>query len=258
MDDARDPAPSGTPPRSPAWDPGDLTGLEASAIELNRTVDALTADDLTGPSLLPGWTRAHVVAHVALNGLALANVLDAVGRGEPVAMYESDEQRDAEINEFAQAGPDALREGLLATTTAFADAVAAMEPDRWDGSFNRLPGGPAWPVVTIVPTRRREVEIHHADLGTAYTHQQWPDDFVVELLDVVCVDRASEGPFQLRATDLGRDWQVGGEGGPTVLGTGGELGWWLTGRSTGDALTTDGGQLPPLGPWRRASATPLR
>ena len=36
------------------WDPGDLSGLEVSAVALNRTVDALSADDLAGPSLLPG------------------------------------------------------------------------------------------------------------------------------------------------------------------------------------------------------------
>src|SRR4051812_23685557 len=100
MDDTRDAQPGHS------WDPADLAGLDASAITLNRTVDALTADDLAAPSLLPGWTRGHVVAHLALNGQALARVLDAVGRGQPVAMYESDEQRDSEINEYADAGPD--------------------------------------------------------------------------------------------------------------------------------------------------------
>ena len=238
-------------------DPADLTGLDASAVALNRTVDALTADDLAAPSLLPGWTRAHVVAHLALNGRALARVLDAVGRGEPAAMYESDEQRDSEINEFADAGPDELRQGLLAATTAFSDAVAAVDADRWDGSFNRLPGGPTWPAATIVPTRRREVEIHHVDLGAPYTRHEWPDDFVGELLDVVSVDQAGAGPFQLRATDLGRGWAVGGQGGPTVAGRGADLGWWLTGRSGGDGLTCDAGELPVLGPWLRASGSAL-
>ncbi len=236
-------------------DPADLTGLDASAAALNRTVDALTAEDLAEPSLLPGWTRAHVVAHVALNGSALARVLDAVGRGQQVAMYESDEQRDSEINEFAAAEPDELREGLLAATTAFGDAVGAMDEERWGGSFNRLPGGPAWPAATIVPTRRREVEIHHVDLGTPYTQLEWPDDFAGELLDVVSVDQAGAGPFQLRATDLGRDWSVGGEGGPTVAGRGADLGWWLTGRSAGDGLSCDADDLPVIGPWRRASGT---
>jgi maleylpyruvate isomerase len=239
------------------WDPADLTGVDSSAAALNRTVDVLDADALAAPSLLPGWTRAHVVAHLALNGQALAGVLDAIGRGEPVAMYESDEQRDADIEELAAADSAELREALLAATTAFSDAVGLVEQDRWDGSFNRTPGGPAWPAVEIVPTRRRELEIHHVDLGASYTRHEWPDDFVHELLDVVSVDQGVAGPFRIRATDLGRDWTVGGDGGPTVVGSGADLGWWLTGRSTGEGLTSDADGLPVLGPWRRASGRPV-
>src|SRR3954447_9459423 len=108
MDAAQDVAaagPSGTP---------DLSGLEVSAAALNRTVDALSAEDLAAPSLLPGWSRAHVVAHLALNGEAMAAVVDGVGRGETPAMYGSDEQRNAEIDELAEVEPSELRDRLLA------------------------------------------------------------------------------------------------------------------------------------------------
>jgi maleylpyruvate isomerase len=219
-------------------------------------VDGLGADDLAAPSLLPGWTRAHVVAHVALAGHALAGVLDGIVHGRPVAMYESDEQRDADIEELSTADASELRERLLASVTAFSDAVARMERHHWDGQILRLPQGPAWPAVTAVATRRREVEIHHADLGTPYSRADWPEDFQVELLDTSCVDQAAAGPFLVRATDLGRDWVVGDEGGPTVMGSGADLGWWLTGRGSGEGLTCDAGQLPALGPWRRAAAPP--
>jgi maleylpyruvate isomerase len=242
-------------PHGAGGGPGDLTGLDASAVALNRTVDALSDDDLAAPSLLPGWTRAHVVAHLALNGHALARVLDAVGRGEPVAMYESDEQRDAEIDEHSGDEAAELRDRLLAATTAFSDAVLAMDDEAWGGSFDRVPSGPSWPAATIVATRRREVEIHHVDLGAPYTHHDWPRDFVAELLDVVSVDQAGAGPFRLRATDLGRDWAVGGDGGATVAGLGSDLGWWLTGRSDGGELSSESGTLPALGPWRRAAGT---
>jgi maleylpyruvate isomerase len=237
------------------WDPGDLTGLDVSSQAFTRTVDALTADDLAGPSLLPGWTRAHVVAHVALNGLSLAAVISGLVHDNPVAMYESDGQRDGDIEELAGAEPSELRERHLTGTTQFADAVALMDESHWSGRIDRLPGGPSWPMVTVVPTRRRELEIHHVDLGTSYTRADWPEDFLVELLDAVTLDQASAGPFQVRATDLGGDWSVGGGGGPTVLGTGADLGWWLTGRGHGDGLSCEADVLPALGPWRRASAT---
>src|SRR4051812_13210236 len=120
MDDSRDTASAF--PRGP----GDLTGLDSAAVALNRTVDGLSAADLAAPSLLPGWSRGHVVAHLALNGFALAAVVDGVARGETVAMYESDEQRDAEVDELAGAEPAELRDRLFAATTAFSDAVAGV------------------------------------------------------------------------------------------------------------------------------------
>lgn len=237
------------------WDPGDLTGLDTSSRAFTRTVDALTPEDLAAPSLLPGWTRGHVVAHVALNGLSLARVISGLVHDSPVAMYESDEQRDADIETLASAEPSAIRERHLTATTEFADAVALMHESHWAGRIDRLPGGPAWPMVTVVPTRRRELEIHHVDLATSYTRSDWPEDFLVELLDAVTVDQAPSGPFRVRAADLGRDWLVSGEDGPTVSGGAADLGWWLTGRGRGEGLSAHPDALPALGPWRRASAT---
>lgn len=237
----------------------DLSALEASSTALIRTVDALGDEELAAPSLLPGWSRAHVVAHLALNGEALAGVLDAVRRGEPVAMYSSDEQRDIDIEELVAAGQADLLDRLLAATTRFHAAVEAMGEamgeDDWRGSFSRTPGAAQVPVASVPETRRREIEIHHADLGAVYGPADWPGDFVVELLDVVVVDRAPRGPFTVHATDLERSWTVGGENGPTVSGSAFDLGWWLVGRGEGESLACDAGPVPTLGPWQRASAT---
>ncbi len=232
----------------------DLSGLETSATALIRTVDALGAEELAAPSLLPGWTRAHVVAHLALNGTALAGVLDAVLREEPVAMYESDEQRDGDIEELAGAEQADLFDRLLAATTQFAEAVEAMDERAWTGTFSRTPGTAPIPVANVPQMRRREIEIHHADLGAVYARQDWPEDFVRELLESeAAYDDA--GPLTLSAVDLGQTWEVGGPGGPTVTGSGADLGWWLTGRGEGAGLSCDAGALPRLGPWRRTSAT---
>jgi maleylpyruvate isomerase len=236
-------------------DPWDLDGLDASSQEFTRTVDGLSAEELRAPSLLPGWTRAHVVAHVALNGLSLAAVIGGAVHGHPVPMYGSDAQRDEDIEELAAAAPSELRERHLVATTRFTDAVRLMDETHWAGHIDRLPGGPSWPMVTVVPTRRRELEIHHVDLGTSYTRADWSQDFVVELLDAVTVDHAASGPFQVRAADAGRSWSVGGDGGPVVLGSGADLGWWLTGRGSGEGLSSDADGLPVLGPWRRVAAT---
>lgn len=227
----------------------DLSALEASSTALIRTVDALGAEELAAPSLLPGWTRGHVVAHLALNGEAMAGVLDAVRRGEEVAMYSSDEQRDADIEELSGAGQADLLDRLLAATTRFAEAVEAMDDDAWRGVFVRTPGAEQVPVAAVPGKRRWELEIHHADLGAVYGPPDWPRDFVVELVEALVVDRAPSGPFTVHATDLERSWTAGGPDGPTVTGIGAELGWWLTGRGEGDGLSCDAGPVPTLAPW---------
>jgi maleylpyruvate isomerase len=233
----------------------DLSALETSATALIRTVDALGAEELAAPSLLPGWSRAHVVAHLALNGEAMAGVLDAVRRGEPVAMYASDEQRDDDIEELSGSEQADLLDRLLAVTTRFHEAVEAVgEEDAWDATFSRTPGAEPTPVSAIPALRRRELEIHHADLGAVYDRTDWPLDFVTDLLESEAAHHEA-GPLALRAVDLDRTWQVGPEGGPTVSGTAADLCWWLSGRGDGAGLSSDAGPLPTLGPWQRATAT---
>ena len=62
--------------------------------------------------------------------------------------------------------------------------------------------------------------------------------------------RPYPAPFSVRPTDLDRTWHYGeGGGGPVVTGTSAALGWWLTGRGTGEGLTSDAGALPEVEPW---------
>lgn len=231
-----------------------MIDLDAVNTALIHTVDGLTADELAAPSLLPGWSRAHVVAHLALNAEGLAGALEGVARGERVAMYASDEARDAAIDELAADPAHELRERLLAATARLRDAVAALTGDDWEATFPRLPEGPEWPVQSVLPTRVREIEIHHADLGCDYGPGDWSPEFAEALLDVVTVDQADAAgtqPFAVRASDLDRTWTVGADS-PVVTGTAGSLGWWLTGRGSGEGLACDTGPLPVLGAWRRS------
>ena len=40
------------------------------------------------PSLLPGWTRGHVLTHIARNADSFVRVLEAARQGEVVTQYE--------------------------------------------------------------------------------------------------------------------------------------------------------------------------
>jgi maleylpyruvate isomerase len=219
---------------------------------LVRTVDGLSDEEYAGPSGLPGWSRAHVVAHLALNAEALARVVEGLARDEQVPMYDSPEARDDDIDELAEAEPSEVRERLLAGTTRFSEAAVALPPDRWAGVVERTPGGRHFPAHQVLGKRLTEVEVHHADLDAGYTAADWSQEFSATLIQSMR-GRAWPSPFRILARDLAQTWDFGpdvsGERGPTVAGDSHVIAWWLTGRGTGADLTVDQGRLPEVETW---------
>lgn len=232
------------------YDVTEITSLLRSGTRrLVRTVDALPDEEWSRPSLLPGWRRAHVVAHLTLNAVALHEVLGGVLEGRTVAMYPSQEERDAAVDELAGAGLPALREQFLASTTLVGDRVEQLPAELATRTVERVPGGRTFLAGDIGVMRLLEVEVHHADLGLDHTAADWP----AEVVDLVLTRRAGAyaGPaFTAHATDLGRRWAFGsGELGATVSGAGSALAWWAAGRGSGEGLTSDDGRVPGIEAW---------
>ena len=221
--------------------------LDSGTRRLVRSVDAMTDDQWRLPSLLPGWSRAHVVAHLTLNAEGLSGALEGVHEGRPVPMYASNEARDGDIADLATASPSALRDRFLASTTVIGEWVEELADNLADATIERTPGGRRFPAREVGVMRSREVEIHHADLALDYTAADWMPEFVVLLLDSFAGRHDGE-PFVAHATDLDRSWGFG-TGGPTVSGVGSALAWWMTGRGNGDGLTSDDGRVPRMEPW---------
>jgi maleylpyruvate isomerase len=225
--------------------------LAEAGQRLVRTVDGLSDPDWAAGSLLPGWTRAHVVAHLALNGEGLAGVLQGVVEGEPVPMYESDERRDADIEDLAQAPPADLRARLLASVATFTEAVQAVPSDAWQGRFERTPGGRTLPIDAIPLLRVREMEIHHVDLGTGYSPGDWPAGFAATVVDGMVTRVATDPGFRVAPLDVSRTWDVGSVGGDPAVVTGpvADVAWWLTGRPPSDQVSCTQGALPRIEGW---------
>ena len=184
----------------------DLTTLSPDLIaradrELVRTVDGLPDEAYAEPSLLPGWTRAHVIAHLTLNAEGLGGVLHGAHLGETRTMYASQEARDGDIDDLAAVEPTELRERVRASTGWFTEALEAMAPGDWDGRFDRTPGGRSIALVNVPLMRLREVEIHHADLDAGYSAADWDEDFCAVLLESLTKVATAE-PFTVRPTDL--------------------------------------------------------
>ncbi|MDX6371565.1 MAG: maleylpyruvate isomerase [Nocardioidaceae bacterium] len=229
-------------------DPQLLELLDSSTRRLVRSVDAMTDDQWRQPSLLPGWTRSHVVAHLTLNAEVLSGALEGVHEGRAVPMYASDDIRDRDIAALSTASPTALRDRFLGSTTVIGEWVEELADNLAGIVVERTPGGRQFPASDVGAMRVREVEIHHADLALDYTAADWSDDFVGLLLDWRSASYAGPAGFTAEATDLGRTWTFG-SGGPTVSGPGSALAWWTTGRGTGDGLTSDDGRVPRIEAW---------
>lgn len=234
-------------------DPLLLTGeVDDATARLLRTAATFDDADLAAPSLLPGWTRGHVLAHLARNADGFVNLLTAARTGEPIPMYASPTARDSDIEAGASRPPEAHLDDLRRTADRLAEAVAAMPVEAWAATVETRRG--PWPAAMLVWGRLRELEVHHVDLGAGYRPADWPEAFAHRLLHEVATGlagRADAPPMVLRFDGSRHELVIGDRAAaPTVTGTAPELAAWLIGRSPGSVLTvTPDGPLPTPPEW---------
>jgi maleylpyruvate isomerase len=221
--------------------------IPAATERLLTTVDELADDDWAAPSLCVGWSRAHVVAHLALNAEGLGGAVRGLLEGRPTPMYNSNEDRDADIADLGAAPPAAIRERLRSSAALFAEAVGGSGSLPDAATFDRTPGGVVMAARAVPTLRLREVEIHHADLDAGYGYADWPSENVVAFLDLDAVRYDGAG-FVAHATDLDRDWTFSSPDAdaPVVSGPASALAWWVTGRDPGAVLSSSTGTLPTM------------
>jgi maleylpyruvate isomerase len=205
------------------------------------------------PSLLPGWSRAHVLAHVARNADAVRRTLEGARRREPVPMYDSEEQRAADIEAGSRRDARALVEDVAASAAGLDEVFTRMRPDDWEAEgVTRAGRMPAW---RLIGSRWREVEIHRVDLDDGYGPGDWPASFVAPLLPAL-IDADRLAPrlppgtaVDVTDTDSGHRWAIGPESGRRVAVTGPSwaLVAWLTGRPA--AVRRELAAPPELSPW---------
>ncbi|MFZ2503203.1 MAG: maleylpyruvate isomerase family mycothiol-dependent enzyme [Nocardioides sp.] len=224
-----------------------LAQVEAATQRYLRTVAGLTDAQFGAPSVLPGWTMAHVVSHVASNATGIDRAVRAAMAGEPSWVYETNAGRDAEIDERAAWPVAELRALNASSCDDLRDAFESCPADLLGHLLPRVIDGPPWSVLDWIGARWREVEIHHTDLGAGYTQADWDDDFVAYLTKVAAFDREPEVQLTLRSPE--GDTEVGG-GGQVITGSQRDLVWWLIGRGGGQGVASDE-PLPTLGPWQR-------
>jgi len=149
---------------------------------LGRTMSSLDEDVVRKRSLLPGWSRAHVLAHLARNAEAMSRMMTAALQGEIVDQYPGGSSaRDADIEAGAKASVAELVEDVRKTAQNLDETAERMTTEAWQRPVRFLAIGEQ-PAARTIWSRWREVEIHHSDLGLLYNPSDWPDAFVEEYL----------------------------------------------------------------------------
>jgi maleylpyruvate isomerase len=160
----------------------EIDGVRAAHLKLAQALEGLTEDVIRQPSLLPGWSVAHVLAHLARNADSVVRRLQGAIDDVVVDQYIGGKAgRVAEIEESAALALDELV-AYVRRSADEVDMTAALVPDEaWD-RLSRAVSGKETPARAVMYSRWREVEIHMVDLGLGYTPDQWPDDLVERTL----------------------------------------------------------------------------
>jgi len=161
--------------------------MDAAQRELNDQIDQATQrllddartlpeGDLRAPSLLPGWTRAHVLAHVARGADAMRNLLIGARSGQDRPAYASAQAREADIERGAVTRAGDLMADLADSAMALRAMVKQLPDEAWPVRVRALDLAP-FRAAGLLTWRLVEVELHHCDLRTEYSPADWPAAF---------------------------------------------------------------------------------
>ncbi|MET1155762.1 maleylpyruvate isomerase family mycothiol-dependent enzyme [Arthrobacter sp.] len=202
-----------------------------------RKLSELSDDELAAPSLLPGWTRAHVVAHVGYNARALARLVQWANTGLETPMYPSWQARNEEIDYGATLPPSALR-NLYEDSAIHLDGKWRDTPQEAGVQEVKTAQGRTVPASETVWMRTREVWIHAVDLDNGASFADMPADVLERLLADIT------GAWHNRGDDKDLRLEVLGSAGVTQLGD----------TAAGDPIIVTG-TLPDIAAWAAGRST---
>ncbi|MCE6994089.1 maleylpyruvate isomerase family mycothiol-dependent enzyme [Saccharothrix sp. S26] len=227
-----------------------LAEVERATGALYEVVEGL---DLRGPSLLPGWSRAHVVTHLARNADALVNLLTWAKTGVEHQMYPSAADRDADIAEGASRLPQLLRADLDAACQRFVAFARDLPPGAWEAEVAHPKAGP-FRAHRVPWLRLREVWFHLVDLDAGVGFEDLPPELLERYVEEVVgqfAGRSDVPPARVEVVfpdGRQRSWGLtaDSDASPAVSGAAADVLGWLTGRHSGARLN---GTAPTLPRW---------
>ena len=234
--------------KTPAGLASDIGRMQRESGMVMATVTSLADYELGKPSKCKGWTRAHVIAHLARGADAMTNLATWAVTGQETPAYESREKRDADIEAAAKLSAADLAADLERANARLLEAFQTLKegvqvetlPTLFSGEINAL----------SLPARRTtELIVHHDDLGTTWEWHEADPDAILDAIEV-CVRRLQINPdspgLRIIAGE-GEEWIVG-DGMYKVEGYYDELLPFLAREQVEEGLQYEG-ELPKLPPW---------
>ena len=206
------------------------------------------------PSLLPGWSRGHVLAHIDGNARGLARLARWARDGNRRDMYISPEVREGDIQLHSSRSLRQHQHAITQSAREFADEFVLLSADQLTTEVE-LRNGRLVKAKGLLKLRLQEVAIHHLDLDLVGTFgpDQWPAAMVDQLLPEVArdfQDRGEPSVGRLKSTD-GIEYEIDPSSKIEVTGSAPQLLAWLLGRSDGSDLVCTGAvALPAVPSWR--------
>ena len=227
-----------------------VAGCAESHQRLLQSLDSLTDDQCREPSALPGWTRGHVLSHLARNAESHVHVLQCAARGEVGEQYVGGakarkEGIESHANDSAESLVNAVRKSIYALEGQW----AATNSEGWQGHGVNSAGaskGAYFGPVTIGHKGTKS-----ASASRVYTRLKQSISTSVKLgtLTIKKVGAGKQGYAVASATSKSADTSVGAQvnaskGRPTGVGTFGKTSgvaiksYGVSAAAAGDPCTT--------------------
>ncbi len=205
----------------------------------------ITETDWSAPTPLPGWTRAHVAAHLARNADALRGCVASIAAGTAPVIEPDDLPRDLEIG--SRRSPLDVQIDLDTSAGLLNSAFSQLTPSQW-----AAPVGSTGMIAADLPLARlNEIVIHHVDLDCGFGFVDVDKEAATWLLawNVARRTDLAEGPMIRVRASSGWNGTLGNRPGTTVVsGTDANLLGWITGRLPRTAVV--GADHVSVGPLR--------
>ncbi|MET4002489.1 maleylpyruvate isomerase [Arthrobacter sp. UYCu511] len=233
-----------------------LERLTAAAENVSAKLGALTDSDVLDPTDLPGWTRGHVLAHIAHVSTAVARQAEYALRGELVDFYDGGPGGRTQAIEMNAGHTAAEHRDYIATAfTRALTVLGGLEESQWELPVSYRNSD----IRGVALAYWRELVIHLADLQLGRGPETWSKEFCLYLIGFLS-PRVPE-PLQLKLLPLALPPMTVGSGESTVSVSGmlTDIAAWLSGRtpsmgSLRAEAAADSVELPTLLPWPSAFA----